>query len=55
MIRFFEKLNIVQVNPGKKMEVTEDEVFQKNAIQRKQCMRYTLSPYDSERNCTACG
>ena len=37
------------------MELTEDEIIQKNAEQCRHCNRNTLLPYEYEYTCFSCG
>ena len=37
------------------MELTEDEIIQKNGKRCGHCNRYTLIPYEYERSCLSCG
>ena len=37
------------------MELTEDQIFEKNAKKREHCGRNMLHPYEYERICISCG
>ena len=37
------------------MEMTEDQIIEKNAKQSRHCKRNTLQPYEYEFTCIACG